>query len=85
MCNLYRMTQGVDEIRRLIRPFDGDRDNLPPFDNIFPGYRAPVLRRNGDGFLKLEMMNWGFPGPAAARPSGDQCPQPQQPVLAIGA
>jgi putative SOS response-associated peptidase YedK len=66
MCNLYRMTQSVDEMRRLFGPFDGDRDNLPPFDNIFPGYRAPVLRRNGNGGLKLEMMTWGFPGPAAA-------------------
>src|SRR5438270_11717297 len=66
MCNLYSMTATVDEMRRAFGPFDGDRDNLPPFDNIFPTYQAPVLRRNGDGGLKLEMMRWGFPGPAAA-------------------
>ena len=66
MCNLYSMTATVDEMRRVFGPFEGDRDNLPPFDNIFPAYKAPVLRRNGDGGLKLDMMTWGFPGPQAA-------------------
>src|SRR5205814_8273825 len=33
---------------------------------IYPGYGAPVLRQKGEGGLKLEMMKWGFPGPAAA-------------------
>lgn len=47
-------------------PFEGDRDNFPPFDNIFPGKEAPVLRRNGRDGMKLELMNWGFPGPQAA-------------------
>jgi putative SOS response-associated peptidase YedK len=65
MCNLYSMTATVDEMRRLFGPFEGDTGNLPPFDEIYPGYRAPVLRPAGDG-LKLEMMTWGFPGPAAA-------------------
>jgi putative SOS response-associated peptidase YedK len=65
MCNLYRMTATVDEMRRLFGPFRGDTLNLPPFDNIFPGYKAPVLRRDGDG-LALDMMMWGFPGPQAA-------------------
>ena len=45
MCNLYRMTTTVDEMRRVFG--DGDRDNLPPFDEIYPNYNAPVLRRNG--------------------------------------
>jgi putative SOS response-associated peptidase YedK len=40
MCNLYSMTATVDEMRRAFGPFDGDRDNLPPFDNIFPNYKA---------------------------------------------
>jgi putative SOS response-associated peptidase YedK len=59
------MTATVDEMRRLFGPFEGDRANLPSFDNIFPAYQAPVLRR-GDGALKVEMMTWGFPGPAPA-------------------
>jgi putative SOS response-associated peptidase YedK len=60
------MTATVDEMRRVFGPFEGDTSNLPPFDEIFPGYQAPVLRRNSDGGLKLEMMKWGFPGPQAA-------------------
>ena len=66
MCNLYSMTATVDEMRRLFGPFGGDTANLPPFGEIYPGQRAPVLRRDGGG-LKLAMMNWGFPGPAAAK------------------
>jgi putative SOS response-associated peptidase YedK len=65
MCNLYRMTATVDEMRRVFGSLEGDRDNLPPFDEIYPNYKAPVLRRNGSG-LKLEMMTWGFPGPQTA-------------------
>ena len=66
MCNLYTMTASVDEMRRIFGPFDGDKTNLPAYDEIFPGYSAPVLRRNSEGGLKLDMMKWGFPGPQAA-------------------
>lgn len=66
MCNLYTMTATVDELRRMFGPFDGDTANLPPFDEIYPGKPAPVLRRTG-GKMKLETMTWGFPGPAAAK------------------
>ena len=66
MCNLYSMTATVDELRRIFGPFEGDTSNLPPYDEIYPGHQSPVLRRDeGDG-LKLEMMKWGFPGPASA-------------------
>lgn len=60
------MTATVDEMRRVFGPFDGDTTNLPPFDEIYPGYPAPVLRRLNGGRLKLDMMKWGFPGPQAA-------------------
>ena len=66
MCNLYTMTATVDEIRRTFGPFAGDRANLAPFDEIYPGRLAPVLRRSGEGLL-MESMTWGFPGPAAAK------------------
>jgi putative SOS response-associated peptidase YedK len=66
MCNLYSMTATVDELRRIFGPFDGDRDNLPPFDEIYPGKLAPVLRGTAAGALKLDMMRWGFPGPISA-------------------
>ena len=55
MCNLYTMTAAVDEMRRVFGPFSGDTANLPPFDEIYPGHRAPVLRRDGQDGLKLEM------------------------------
>ena len=67
MCNLYTMTASVDELRRLFGPFAGDKANLPPFDEIYPGKAAPVLRRDAGGGLTLETMTWGFPGPAAAK------------------
>jgi putative SOS response-associated peptidase YedK len=60
------MTATVDEVRRTFGEFAGDRTNLPPYDEIYPGRPAPVLRREGGG-LKLETMTWGFPGPAAAK------------------
>lgn len=66
MCNLYTMTATVDEMRRLFGEFEGDRGNLPAYDEIYPGRAAPVLRRAGEG-LALETMTWGFPGPAAAK------------------
>ncbi|MBA3510800.1 SOS response-associated peptidase family protein [Sphingomonas sp.] len=65
MCNLYSMTATVDEMRRVFGPFEGETSNHPPFDNIYPGYQAPVLRRSEKARLKLEMMTWGLPGPAA--------------------
>lgn len=67
MCNLYTMTATVDEIRRVFGEFEGDRSNLPAFDEIYPGRAAPVLRRTAGGGLAMESMTWGFPGPAAAR------------------
>ena len=70
MCNLYTMTATVDEMRRVFGPFEGDTTNLPPFDELYPGYSAPVLRRTESGGLKLDMMQWGFPGPASAGSRG---------------
>ena len=67
MCNLYTMTASVAELRNLFGPFDGDTSNLPPFDEIYPGRAAPVLRRGAGGGLRLETMTWGFPGPAQAK------------------
>lgn len=66
MCNLYSMTATVDEMRRLFGPFEGETGNLPAFPEIYPGQSAPVLRRGEEGGLRLDMMEWGFPGPPAA-------------------
>ena len=66
MCNLYSMTSNVEALRRLFGRFEGDTTNLPPFEEIYPGKPAPVLRRVAGGGLRLETMRWGFPGPAGA-------------------
>lgn len=65
MCNLYRMTANVDEMKRLFGAFEGDRANLAPLEEIYPKYEAPVLVTR-EGTLALERMEWGFPGPAPA-------------------
>lgn len=66
MCNLYSMTATVDELRRIFGPFDGDTQNLPPFDEIYPGHHAPVLLRKAGGGIALQSMKWGLPGPVSA-------------------
>ena len=66
MCNLYRMTASVDEMRKLFGAFEGDRSNVAPQQEIYPKMDAPILRTGADGILKLDRMEWGFPGPKAA-------------------
>lgn len=61
------MTATVDEMRRVFGSFVGDTSNLPPFDEIYPGRAAPVLRRAEGVGMTLETMEWGFPGPQAAK------------------
>ncbi|OBX17911.1 hypothetical protein A9995_14010 [Erythrobacter sp. QSSC1-22B] len=61
MCNLYRMTATVDEMKGLFGSFAGDRTNLQTRDAIYPDQTAPVIRRVGDE-LTMENMIWGIPG-----------------------
>lgn len=65
MCTLYKMRSSVAEVAHMFGRFQGDRANLPPFDEIFPGYEAPILRHR-DGELALELMCWGVPPPPRA-------------------
>ena len=58
MCTLYKMRSSVAEVAHMFGRFTGDRANLPPFDEIYPSYEAPILRQR-DGELALEMMRWG--------------------------
>ena len=62
MCNLYRMTASLHEMRRLFGPFRCDGTHLPRFGDIYPAKKAPVLSR-ADGELALSIMSWGFPSP----------------------
>ena len=66
MCNLYSMTATVDEMKKLFGGFEGERANLASYPEIYPGRMAPVLRRE-EGRLTLDEMQWGFPGPQAAK------------------
>ena len=66
MCNLYSMTATVDEMKKLFGGFEGDRANVASHGEIYPNRMAPVIRHD-EGALKLEDMQWGFPGPQAAR------------------
>jgi putative SOS response-associated peptidase YedK len=65
MCTLYKMRSSVAEVAHMFGRFQGDRVNLPPFEEIFPGYEAPILRHR-DGELALELMRWGVPPPPRA-------------------
>jgi len=60
MCNLYSQTRNVEAIRRLFRVSHNRAAAFDPLPAIFPGYRAPVVRRADDGERELAMLNWGF-------------------------
>ena len=66
MCNLYSMTASVDAMKQLFGSFEGDRANVQSYAEIYPKRMAPVLRQKDDA-LALEEMEWGFPGPQAAK------------------
>ena len=54
MCNLYRMTRGVDEIARL---FAVEADNGANFaEEVYPGYPGLVVAEG-----RARPMSWGFP------------------------
>ena len=54
MCNLYRMTKGVDEIARL---FAAEPDRGANFaEELYPGYPGLVVAEG-----RARAMNWGFP------------------------
>ena len=54
MCNLYRMTKGVDEIARL---FAAEPDRGANFaEEVYPGYPGLVVAEG-----RARAMNWGFP------------------------
>ena len=54
MCNLYRMTKGVDEIARL---FAVEPDSGANFaEEVYPGYPGLVAAEG-----RARAMNWGFP------------------------
>lgn len=54
MCNLYRMTKGVDEVARL---FAVEADSGANFaEEVYPGYPGLVVAQG-----RARAMGWGFP------------------------
>ena len=54
MCNLYRMTKGVDEIARLFAVEPDRGANYA--EEVYPGYPGLVVAEG-----RARAMNWGFP------------------------
>ena len=54
MCNLYRMTKGVDEIARLFAAEAEPGANFAA--EVYPGYPGLVVAEG-----RARAMNWGFP------------------------
>ena len=55
MCNLYRMTKGVDEVARLFGvTAPSTQLNFPP--EVYPGYPGVVVASG-----QVRQMAWGFP------------------------
>lgn len=63
MCNLYSHTRPQDAVRRLFDvPVLDLTGNLPEQPEIYPDYRAPVVRQR-EGQRELTMARWGMPTP----------------------
>lgn len=64
MCNLYSLTTAQQAMRQLFADIDVvDRlGNLAPMEEIYPDYRAPIVRNTPVG-LELVMARWGMPTP----------------------
>lgn len=63
MCNLYNMTTTSEAILQFTKAFDDNaRWNEPSID-IYPGYKAPVVRVGQDGKREIARLTWGMPSP----------------------
>lgn len=63
MCNLYNVTTSQQAIIHLTRALRDQAGNLEPSLQIYPSYRAPVVRNAPDGTRELAMLTWGMPTP----------------------
>ncbi|MEQ1719019.1 MAG: hypothetical protein ABL907_24045 [Hyphomicrobium sp.] len=51
------MTRNVEAVRRLFRVPHNRSFDFKPFDSVFPGRTAPVIRQLADGDRELSMMS----------------------------
>jgi len=60
MCNLYSMTRNREAMLRLFRVSHNRAAAFEPFNAVFPGWTAPVIRKAEDGERELSLLSWGF-------------------------
>ena len=65
MCNLYNVTTTQQAIIQWSRALRDQVGNLQPSLDIYPNYRAPIVRNAPDGVRELAMVQWGMPTPPA--------------------
>ena len=66
MCNLYNVTstqRAMIEFTRALRDLSG---NLEPSLDLYPDYKAPVVRNGLDGVRELVRVRWGMPSSSQA-------------------
>ena len=63
MCNLYNVTTAKEAIIRITRAMRDRASWNEPSLQVYPNYRAPVVRNAPDGVRELAMLQWGMPTP----------------------
>lgn len=63
MCNLYNVTTAKEAILQWTRSMRDEASWNEPSLQVYPNYRAPVVRNATDGVRELVMLNWGMPTP----------------------
>ncbi|WP_458097715.1 SOS response-associated peptidase [Roseomonas sp. WA12] len=66
MCNLYSIRTNQAAIIGAAKATRDRAGNLPPLPDVFPDYRAPIVRTAEDGVRELAMARWGMPSPRFA-------------------
>lgn len=59
MCGRFSLTAAEEDLRKAFG-YGGAPRNLRPRWNVAPTQESPVLRRDEDGGLRLDMLNWGL-------------------------
>ena len=63
MCNLYNITTAHEAIIQWSRAMYDRAGNLEPSLDVYPNYKAPVVRAAADGEREIVRLNWGMPSP----------------------
>jgi putative SOS response-associated peptidase YedK len=63
MCNLYNITTTHEAILQWSRAMYDRAGNLEPSLDVYPNYKAPVVRAAADGEREIVRLNWGMPSP----------------------